>query len=85
MRKIFIILFLSLFASLMQAQITIQGNVFGGARQADVGGSTFVNIGGEKTTCDIIITAVYGGNDIRALSARQTRCLKPFCMRQNAD
>lgn len=64
MRKIFIILFLSLFASLMQAQITIQGNVFGGARQADVGGSTFVNIGGEKTTCDIIITAVYGGNDI---------------------
>ena len=64
MRKIFIILFLSLFASLMQAQITIRGNVFGGARQADVGGSTFVNIGGEKTTCDIIITAVYGGNDI---------------------
>ena len=31
-----------------QAQITIQGSVFGGARQADVGGHTFVNIGADN-------------------------------------
>ncbi|MBO6125150.1 MAG: hypothetical protein J6P55_04735 [Bacteroidaceae bacterium] len=38
--------------------------VFGGARMADVGGRTFVNIYGEKATGDIFIFEVYGGNDI---------------------
>ena len=45
-----------------QAQITIQGSVFGGARQADVGGHTFVNIGADYH--DVIIDKVFGGNDI---------------------
>ena len=40
------------------------GSVFGGARQADVAGCTFVNIDGENMSGDIIINAVYGGNDI---------------------
>ena len=44
------------------AQINISGKVFGGARQADVQGHTFVQIGAEKH--DVIIDAVYGGNDI---------------------
>ena len=38
--------------------------VFGGARMANVGGSTFVNIDGEHMSNDIIINVVYGGNDI---------------------
>ena len=86
-----ILLLMCLSASLMQAQITIGGNVygggnagnlggrttvticagdihevFGGARQADVGGSAFVHIDGEHA-CDssyIIIDKLYGGNDI---------------------
>ena len=45
-----------------EAQIVIGGKVYGGARQADVGGSTFVNIGADY--CDVLINAVYGGNDI---------------------
>lgn len=74
---------------LVQAQITIDGNiygggnagdvggsasvvirkgdlhqVFGGARQADVGGSTLVNIDGEHLSGDVVVDAVYGGNDI---------------------
>lgn len=44
------------------AQINIRGKVFGGARQADVGGSTFVDIGADHN--HVIINAVYGGNDI---------------------
>ena len=64
MRKIYLIILFTLSASLVQAQITIGGGVFGGARKADVGGSTCVHIGGEGTACDIIINAVYGGNDI---------------------
>ena len=40
------------------------GSVFGGARQADVAGCTYVNIDGENMSGDIIINAVYGGNDI---------------------
>ena len=44
------------------AQINIQGKVFGGARQANVNGHTFVKIGADKH--DVIINAVYGGNDI---------------------
>ena len=41
-----------------QAQITIAGNVFGGAREADVDGSSTV------TVLDGNIQNVYGGNDI---------------------
>ncbi|MBQ8656418.1 MAG: hypothetical protein IJ527_05140, partial [Prevotella sp.] len=40
------------------------GRVFGGARQADVGGSAFVNIDGNHASSYIIIDNVYGGNDI---------------------
>ena len=39
-------------------------DVYGGARIADVGGRTFVNIDGEHASDDILITNVYGGNDI---------------------
>ena len=86
-----ILLLLCLSASLMQAQITIGGSVygggnagnlggktsvtvcagdihevFGGARQADVGGSAFVHIDGEHACASsyIIIDKLYGGNDI---------------------
>ena len=45
-------------ASAAQAQITIRGSVFGGARQADVNGSSTV------TVLDGTIYTVYGGNDI---------------------
>ena len=45
-------------ASAAQAQITIGGSVFGGARQADVNGSSTV------TVLDGNIFTVYGGNDI---------------------
>ena len=63
MRKILtVILLLGLSAQLMQAQVVIGGNVYGGARQANVGGSTFVNIGADHH--DVLISAVYGGNDI---------------------
>ena len=49
-------------ATAVQAQIIIGGGVYGGARQADVEGSTFVNIAADNY--DILINAVYGGNDI---------------------
>ena len=49
-------------ATAAQAQINIQGKVFGGARQADVQGHTFVHIGADKH--DVVIDYVYGGNDI---------------------
>ena len=63
MRKILtVILLLGLSASFVQAQIVIGGNVYGGARQANVGGSTFVNVGADHH--DVLINAVYGGNDI---------------------
>ena len=54
-----------LVATVTQAQINIQGSVFGGARQANVGGETNVNIGAEKH--DVIINAVFGGNDISGI------------------
>ena len=38
--------------------------VYGGARQADVGGRTFVNLDGKNSSDDIFIVNVYGGNDI---------------------
>ena len=43
---------------------TLNGSVFGGARSADVGGSTSVNLDGEHISSNIIIQAVYGGNDV---------------------
>ncbi len=46
----------------LHAQIVIGGNVYGGARQANVGKSTFVNVGADHH--DVLIKAVYGGNDI---------------------
>ena len=39
-------------------------SVYGGARVANVGGRTFVNVDGEHATGDILAKAVYGGNDI---------------------
>ena len=41
-----------------------RGRVFGGARMADVGGNTFVNIDGEHATGYMVINQVYGGNDV---------------------
>ena len=38
--------------------------VFGGARMAEVGGRSFVNIDGKNTTEYIVINQVYGGNDV---------------------
>ena len=38
--------------------------VFGGARQANVGGSAFVHVDGEHASNYIIIDKLYGGNDI---------------------
>ena len=38
--------------------------VYGGARMADVKGAAFVNIDGENASADILISEVYGGNDI---------------------
>ena len=58
-----LLLLMLLFVPVMsQAQIDIKGKVYGGARQANVGGSSFVNIGADNH--DVIINAVYGGNDI---------------------
>ena len=39
-------------------------NVYGGARQANVGGSAFLHIDGEHASSYIIIDKAYGGNDI---------------------
>ena len=52
-------------ATTVQAQITIGGSVFGGARQADVNGNGSVLIHGSTDSEEMItITGVYGGNDI---------------------
>lgn len=59
-----LLLFSVLSAATATCQINIKGCVYGGARQADVGQGTFVNIGGAGTSHDILIKAVYGGNDI---------------------
>ena len=42
----------------------IQGTVFGGSRLADIYGYSSVDIDGEHATNDLLISAVYGGNDI---------------------
>ena len=86
MRKILIIVLCCLTASLMWAQdepatdptptpapqtiVNIRGKVFGGARQADIGGTATVNIGAKKH--DVIIDAVYGGNDISGTIGKNT-------------
>ena len=41
-----------------------KGRVFGGARMANVGGSSFVHIDGEHASDYILINQVFGGNDI---------------------
>jgi hypothetical protein len=65
MKKILTALLFCLSASLMQAQITIGGNVFGGASQANVDGQANVVIhGGADMDHLITIKGVYGGNDI---------------------
>ncbi len=55
-------LMMLLAAVTVEAQIVISGNVYGGARQADVKGSALVNIGADNF--DVLINTVYGGNDI---------------------
>ena len=57
-----LLLMLTILATMVQAQIVIGGSVYGGARQANVGGSTSVEIGADNH--DVLIGAVYGGNDI---------------------
>ena len=42
----------------------MQGNVFGGACKADIYGYTYVNIDGANLKNDMLVNAVYGGNDI---------------------
>ena len=43
---------------------TLKGSVYAGARMANVGERAFVNIDGENASGDILVTSVYGGNDI---------------------
>ena len=51
-----------------KAEVLVYGGdihqVYGGARQANVGGSTFVHIDGEHATKYIVIDKLFGGNDI---------------------
>ena len=49
------------------------GSVFGGACMANVGGNAFVNIDGEHASKDILITSVYGGNDIAGTIGTSTK------------
>lgn len=42
----------------------LKGTVFGGARLADIYGYSFVDIDGAQAKEDIVVSAVYGGNDI---------------------
>ena len=66
------------------AQINIHGKVFGGACQADVGGSTFVDIGADNF--DVIINAVYGGNDVSgSIGTDETAKVLPFTPEVNTD
>ena len=51
-------------------------SVFGGARMANVGGRSFVNIDGEHATADITIANVYGGNDVAGTIGTSTVPLK---------
>ena len=51
-----------------KAEVLVYGGdihqVYGGARQANVGGSTFVHIDGEHATKYVVIDKLFGGNDI---------------------
>lgn len=68
----------------IHAQINIHGKVFGGACQADVGGSTFVDIGADNF--DVIINAVYGGNDVSgSIGTDETAKVLPFTPEVNTD
>ena len=58
-------------ATTVQGQINISGKVFGGARQANVEGHAYVSIGAEKH--DVVINAVYGGNDISGTIGSSTK------------
>ena len=42
----------------------VHGSVYGGARMANIGGHTVVHIDGASQTSNIVLKAVYGGNDI---------------------
>ena len=42
----------------------VYGSVYGGARMANIGGHTMVHIDGTNQTANIVLKAVYGGNDI---------------------
>ena len=57
--------------------VTVYGGdlkaVFGGARMANVNGSALVNIDGEHASDHIIITSVYGGNDIAGTIGHSTK------------
>ena len=72
-------------ATAVQAQINIGGSVYGGARQANVGKSTAVNIGADNH--DVIINAIYGGNDISGKigeSISETDAI-PTCITEAGD
>ena len=62
-------------------KVTVRGGdinaVYGGARMADVKGNAFVHIDGEHASEDILISSVYGGNDIAGTigSANQTNAV----------
>lgn len=68
----------------IRAQININGKVFGGACQADVGGSTFVDISADHF--DVVINAVYGGNDVSgSIGTDATAKVLPFTPEVNTD
>ena len=62
-------------------KVTVRGGdisaVYGGARMADVKGNAFVHIDGEHASEDILISSVYGGNDIAGTigTANQTNAV----------
>ena len=57
--------------------------VFGGARQANVGGSAFVHVDGEHASNYIVIDKVYGGNDIAGTIGTSDPI--PFPLENNTD
>ena len=65
--------------------VTIQGgtfseSVFGGSRLANIFGYSLVNIDGANATDDIVIKAVYGGNDIAGLCPLYSSLHSSFAM-----
>ena len=59
-------------------------SLFGGARQANVGGRTFVNIDGANATSYILIDYVFGGNDIGGTIGQSATAL-PAALEQTAE